>query len=92
MDKLLCIHINDSKNPIGAHKDRHENIGYGFIGFNNIISIVYNERIKDVPKILETPYVKDEASSYPPYKFEIDMIKNESFNDNLYEDVISYYK
>jgi len=92
LDKLLCIHINDSKNPIGAHKDRHENIGYGFIGFNNIISIVYNERIKDVPKILETPYVKDEALSYPPYKFEIDMIKNESFNDNLYEDVISYYK
>lgn len=92
LDKLLCIHINDSKNPIGAHKDRHENIGYGFIGFNNIISIVYNERIKDVPKILETPYVKDEALSYPPYKFEIDMIKNESFNDNLYEDIISYYK
>lgn len=92
LDKLLCIHINDSKNPIGAHKDRHENIGYGFIGFNNIISIVYNERIKDVPKILETPYVKDEGLSYPPYKFEIDMIKNESFNDNLYEDIISYYK
>ena len=92
LDKLLCIHINDSKNPIGAHKDRHENIGYGFIGFNNIVSIVYNERIKDVPKILETPYVKDEGLSYPPYKFEIDMIKNESFNDNLYEDIISYYK
>ena len=92
LDKLLCIHINDSKNPIGAHKDRHENIGYGFIGFNNIVSIVYNERIKDVPKILETPYVKDEVLSYPPYKFEIDMIKNESFNDNLYEDIISYYK
>ena len=91
LDKLLCIHINDSKNPIGAHKDRHENIGYGFIGFNNIISIVYNERIKDVPKILETPYV-GEDTKYPPYLFEIEMIRNKKFNDNLVRDIINYYK
>ena len=92
LDKLLCIHINDSKNVIGAHKDRHENIGYGYIGFDNMISIIYNERVKDVPKILETPYVKDEDLSYPPYKFEIDMIKSKKFNENLYDDVIKFYK
>ena len=92
LDKLLCIHINDSKNVIGAHKDRHENIGYGYIGFDNMISIIYNERVKDVPKILETPYVKDGDSSYPPYKFEIDMINNKKFNNNLYDDVINFYK
>jgi deoxyribonuclease-4 len=92
LDKLLCIHINDSKNVIGAHKDRHENIGYGYIGFDNMINIIYNERVKDVPKILETPYVKDDSGSYPPYKFEIEMIKNKKFNDNLYNDVIDYYK
>jgi len=92
LDKLLCIHINDSKNVIGAHKDRHENIGYGYIGFDNMINIIYNERIKDVPKILETPYVKDDSGSYPPYKFEIEMIKNKKFNDNLYEDVVNFYR
>ena len=92
LDKLLCIHINDSKNVKGAHKDRHENIGYGYIGFNNIINILYNDRLKDVPKILETPYVKDDNGSYPPYKFEIDMIKNKKINDNLYSDIVNYYK
>ena len=92
LDKLLCIHINDSKNPIGAHKDRHENIGYGHIGFDNLINIIYNDKIKDVPKILETPYVKDDVDSYPPYKFEIEMIKNKKFDDNLYRNVIDFYK
>ncbi|MBE6149411.1 MAG: deoxyribonuclease IV [Firmicutes bacterium] len=88
---LKCIHINDSKNEIGAHKDRHENIGYGTLGFDNIINILYNEKIKDVPKILETPYVKSDKDSYPPYKFEIDMILNKKFNENLYKDIINYY-
>lgn len=92
LDRLLCIHINDSKNVCGAHKDRHENIGYGFIGFDNMISIIYNDRIKDVPKILETPYVKDDSGSYPPYKFEIEMIRNRNFNENLYKDVVDFYK
>jgi len=88
---LKCIHINDSKNEIGAHKDRHENIGYGTLGFDNIINILYNEKIKDVPNILETPYVKSDKDSYPPYKFEIDMILNKKFNENLYKDIINYY-
>ena len=46
LDKVKCVHINDSKNIIGAHKDRHENIGLGTIGFENLINIIYNERQK----------------------------------------------
>ncbi len=79
LNYLHCIHINDSKNPIGAHKDRHENIGYGTIGFNNLINIIYNERLDNIPKILETPWIGD----YPPYKEEIEMIKNKEFNSKL---------
>jgi len=75
---LKCVHINDSKNEINAHKDRHENIGFGYLGFDNLIKIIYHEKLKDVPKILETPFIKDEKDSYPPYKFEIEMIKNKN--------------
>ena len=87
--KIKCIHLNDSKNIKGAHKDRHENIGIGQIGFENLIKVIYNEKLKDVPKILETPYID---KKYPPYKFEIQMIKEKKFNKNLYEDIINYYK
>ena len=94
IDKIGCVHVNDSKNPIGSHKDRHENIGYGTIGFDNLINIIYNERLCNVPKILETPYVSfnDKERILPPYKFEIDMIKDKKFNDDLYEDIRNYYK
>ena len=88
IDKIKCIHINDSKNIIGAHKDRHANIGYGTIGFDNLINVIYNPKLKDVPKILETPYIND----YPPYKFEIDMIMSKKFNANLEKSVVDYYK
>ena len=57
-----------------------------------MINIIYNEKVKDVPKILETPYVTDEKDSFPPYKFEIEMINNKKFNSNLYDDVIKFYK
>ena len=93
---LKCIHINDSKNIINAHKDRHENIGYGTIGFDNLIKIIYHEKLKDIPKILETPYISIDDNSkermYPPYKFEIEMIKNKKFNNNLIKDIRDYYK
>ena len=79
LDKVLCIHINDSKNIRGSHKDRHENIGYGTIGFDNLINIIYNKRLEQIPKILETPYIND----LPPYKEEIEMIKNKKINPNL---------
>lgn len=84
LDKIGCIHINDSKNVRGAHKDRHENFGFGTIGFDTLIDIVYNEKLKDVPKILETPYVDRE---YAPYKYEIEMIKNKKFDPTLLEKI-----
>lgn len=91
IDKIGCIHINDSMNSINSHKDRHENIGFGTIGFDNLINIIYNKRLEDVPKILETPYVtKDELSKekiYPPYKYEIAMIKNKVFDEKLKEKI-----
>ncbi len=87
INKIGCIHINDSKNIIGSHKDRHENIGFGTIGFDNLINIIYNKRLEDIPKILETPYItKNDTSKereYPPYKYEIDMIKNKTFNSDM---------
>lgn len=96
LNYLKCLHINDSKNIKGSHKDRHENIGFGSLGFNNLINIIYNKRLENIPKILETPYLSPSEDSkekiYPPYKFEIDMIKNKKFNPNLKEEIRKYYK
>lgn len=75
IDKIKCIHINDSKNIIGSHKDRHENIGYGNIGFENLLKVIYYDKFENIPKILETPYFNENA----PYKKEIEMIKNKKF-------------
>ena len=87
VNKIKCIHINDSKNNINSHNDRHENIGFGTIGFDNLINIIYNKRLEEVPKILETPYVTKEDNSkekiYPPYKYEIEMIRNKEFDKEL---------
>ena len=85
IDKIKCVHINDSKNEINTHKDRHENVGFGTIGFDALMNVINNPRLKDVPKILETPYIEDK----PPYKFEIEMIKEGKFNPNLKDDVIN---
>lgn len=74
LDQLAAIHINDSKNPQGAHKDRHANLGDGHIGFDALKYIVHHPKLEDIPKILETPYVDDpdkEGSKLPPYKEEI---------------------
>ena len=84
ISKIGCVHVNDSKNDLGAHKDRHENFGFGTIGFDNLISIIYNERLENVPKILETPYVDRE---FAPYKYEIEMIKNKKFDSQLIEKI-----
>ena len=84
LDKIGCVHVNDSKNVLGAHKDRHENIGFGTIGFDNLTSIIYNNRLENIPKILETPYVDRE---YAPYKYEIEMIRNKKFDSDLIEKI-----
>src|SRR5574344_518898 len=91
LHKIKCVHINDSKNIIGSHKDRHANIGYGTIGFNNLMQVIYHQNLDNIPMILETPYIGendlDEKRIYPPYKFEIAMIKDKVFNDHLYDDI-----
>ncbi len=96
LEKLACIHVNDSINEIGAKKDRHANFGQGTLGFDNLIHVIYHPLLKDVPKILETPYVtlNDDSKErlYPPYKFEIEMINDKIENSNLIEDIRNYYK
>ena len=78
LNKLLCVHVNDSKNPLGSHKDRHENIGYGFIGFKALYDVVHNPRLNNIPKVLETPYI----NKMPPYKKEIEMLKSGKYIEN----------
>lgn len=78
LDKLLCLHINDSKNPIGSHKDRHENVGYGEIGFDTLCAYIHHPKLDGIPKVLETPYINKVT---PPYKKEIEMLLNKKFID-----------
>jgi len=84
IDRLKVLHINDSKNPRGSRKDRHENIGFGHIGFKALSYIVHHPQLADVPKILETPYVgEDKKNTKPPYKFEIAMLRDQQFDSEL---------
>lgn len=84
IDKIKVVHVNDSKNPISAHKDRHENIGFGHIGFDALHKVVHHPQLEALPKILETPFVgEDKKNKKPPYQFEIDMLKKGTFNENL---------
>lgn len=73
LDQIAVFHINDSMNPLGAHKDRHANIDKGNIGYETLHRLVHDERFLDVPKILETPWVAVEGTDKkePPYKEEI---------------------
>lgn len=81
--KISVFHVNDSKNDKGAAKDRHENFGFGFIGFDALINVIYHPDFENIPKILETPYVDDN----PPYKEEIEMIRLKTFDPNLIEKI-----
>ncbi len=92
---LKVCHINDSKNERNSHKDRHENIGFGKIGYDTLIQFIYHPLLEDKIFILETPYIKkDEKSkeSFPPYKFEIESIVNKHFDVDMKEKVLSYYQ
>lgn len=93
-EQIAVFHINDSKNDCGSHKDRHENIGFGKIGFEALHRIVFHPDFLSVPKILETPYVPDEASGekYAPYKLEIQMLREGRFWPDFKEQVINSYK
>lgn len=74
LNQIAVFHVNDSMNPLGAHKDRHANIGKGTIGYETLYRVVHDERFLEVPKILETPWLCEEGSAkktIPPYKEEI---------------------
>ncbi|WP_173916123.1 deoxyribonuclease IV [Halobacillus sp. Marseille-Q1614] len=89
LDRIKVVHVNDSKNITGARKDRHENIGFGHIGFEALHQIVHHEVFKGIPKILETPYVgEDKKNKKPPYKFEIDMLKAGEYEEDLKEKIM----
>ncbi|WP_434062202.1 deoxyribonuclease IV [Dubosiella newyorkensis] len=72
LENLAVLHINDSKNERGARKDRHENIGNGFIGFETLVKIVHHPKLESITKILETPYIENK----PPYKEEIEQLRS----------------
>lgn len=84
VDRIKVVHINDSKNPKGARKDRHENIGFGHIGFDALHYIINHPQLKEQPKILETPFVgEDKKNKKAPYKHEIEMIIDGTFKPEL---------
>lgn len=70
LDRLKALHLNDSKNPLGAHKDRHEKIGEGYIGKDAFRRIVNHPVLKDLPMFLETP------NELPGYAEEIKLLKS----------------
>lgn len=76
---ISVFHVNDSKNEQGASKDRHENFGFGYIGFDALLKVIYFKGFEDIPKILETPYVE----GVPPYLEEIEMIRAKTFDPDL---------
>jgi deoxyribonuclease-4 len=92
LSRLKVLHVNDSKNPRGASKDRHENIGFGTLGFDVLHRAIVHPRLAGIPKILETPYVDDPADdkiSYPPYRREIAMIRQGVFDPELKSKVLA---
>lgn len=77
LEQIAVFHVNDSLNPLGAHKDRHANIGKGTIGYDTLHRLVHDEIFANVPKILETPWLCEEGSAkktIPPYKEEIEWL------------------
>ena len=69
LDRLKAIHMNDSKNPLGAHKDRHEVIGGGYLGVSAFARLVQHPIVAKLPIILETP------NELPGYQKEIAMLR-----------------
>lgn len=90
LDRLKVMHINDSKNEFGTRKDRHENIGFGHIGFEALNYIVHHPQLTQILKILETPFVgPDKNNKKAPYKHEIAMLKNKKFEENLLDTIMN---
>jgi len=72
LSRLHAIHLNDSKNPLASHKDRHEVIGAGFIGLEALVRVVNHPVLRDLPFYLETP------NELPGYAAEIALMKSRS--------------
>ncbi|MGX7329214.1 deoxyribonuclease IV [Enterococcus bulliens] len=88
LDRLKVLHVNDSKNPQGSHKDRHANIGFGTIGFDALNHVVHHPQLLTLPKILETPYVgEDKKTKRAPYKREIEMFQTQTFDPQMIEKI-----
>lgn len=80
LGKLFVMHINDSKNPLGSHKDRHDNLGTGYLGLETLMNIIYHPKLINKIKILETPWINGQ----PPYLHEIKMIRTKQYNKNIF--------
>ena len=90
-DQIAVFHINDSKNVLGAKKDRHANLGFGEIGFDAISYIVHHKDFEEIPKILETPYIPSPTKakkSYAPYRYEIEMLRANAFQTNIMDTIL----
>ena len=91
-DQIAVFHMNDSKNAPGAGKDRHENFGFGHIGYDALMYIMNHKDFMDVPKILESPYIKDPDNakkSYEPFKHEIAMIRSGVFDPDMQRKILA---
>jgi deoxyribonuclease IV len=75
LEKLKCMHMNDSKKPLGSKVDRHEHIGKGFIGLEGFTNIMNDNRIMHIPKILETPKGKEQLEDLVNLKILKSLIK-----------------
>lgn len=79
LDRLAVIHLNDSKNPRGAGKDRHAPVGAGWIGFDAMKKVVHHEKLQHLPMILETPWIgKDSNTQRPMYEAEIALLRGDA--------------
>lgn len=91
LDRVAVVHLNDSKNPRGAAKDRHAPVGAGWLGFETIKAIVHHEALAGRPFILETPWVgKDPKNQRPMYEAEIALLRGnamERFGDGFFDGI-----
>lgn len=90
LDRLKVVHLNDSKNPQGSHKDRHTNIGLGTLGFDVLNAVAHHPQLTTVPKIMETPVIgPDRKHGVNPHGYEVAMLKHQQFNPDLKADVLA---
>lgn len=75
LEKLYAVHLNDSMNPLGAHKDRHQKIGDGTLGIDTVKNIINHKKLRDLPFFLETPNELD------GYAKEISLLKSLRYED-----------